>query len=247
MLEIRHLRLHYGKHLALDDINLRVEANEAVVVLGANGAGKSSLLKAVAGLETPEPGTSIMLDGMELVARPAHRILEAGIAFVPEGRGIFGELSVAENLSLGAYAAHARKGEKQRLEEVYALFPRLAERRRQIVRTMSGGEQQMVAIGRALMSRPRLLMLDEPSLGLAPVLVEELFSTLERIRKTGMALLMVEQNVRASLALADRGYLIESGRIVGADTAEALARNPAVREAFLGHATAAGGKADPPA
>ena len=207
-----------------------------MVILGANGAGKSTLLKAIAGLVPARPGARVRLADLPVLGLPAHRVLERGIALVPEGRGIFPDLTVAENLMLGAYADRARAAEKANLAKVLDLFPRLAERRRQRVATMSGGERQMVAIGRALMSAPRLLMLDEPSLGLAPVLVAELFDALGRIGAAGMSLLVVEQNVRASLAIADRGYLLEAGRIVGEGPASRLADDPAVQHAFLGMA-----------
>ncbi|KKB82610.1 ABC transporter ATP-binding protein [Devosia limi DSM 17137] len=234
MLSAGPISLHYGKHLALDGVSIGVDANETVVVLGANGAGKSSLLKALAGLARPAPSAQLHLDGKDLLGLPAHKFLELGIALVPEGRGIFGDLTVAENLELGAYTRHARPHEQRQRALVLDLFPRLAERQAQIARTMSGGEQQMLAIGRALMSCPRLLMLDEPSLGLAPIVTGELFQALGRIRQTGIALLVVEQNVKASLAIADRGYLMDAGRIVGTGTAEALRQDPAVQRAFLG-------------
>ncbi len=234
MLEVHDLSVRYGKHAALHDVSLSVEEGETVVILGANGAGKSSLLRAIAGLVAPEPGSNIKLDGRSLNATPAHLVLEASIALVPEGRGIFADLSVIENLRLGAYAQRARKTATENLALVFDIFPRLRERQRQTVATMSGGEQQMVAIGRALMSSPRLLMLDEPSLGLAPILVHELFEVLAQVRKSGVSLLIVEQNVRASLAIADRGYLLEAGRIVGEGSATGLIDDPAVQRAFLG-------------
>lgn len=234
MLEIRDLSLHYGPHLALDRISVTVGKGETVVMLGANGAGKSSLLKAAAGLVRPDPGADIRFVGADIAGRPAHLVLEAGIALVPEGRGVFGDLTVEENLALGAYARRARAHERASRELVYGLFPKLADRRRQFVNTMSGGEQQMVAIGRALMSKPDLLMLDEPSLGLAPVVVGELFAALGRVRESGLALLIVEQNVKMSLSIADRGYLLEAGRIVGEDTATGLMNDDAVKRAFLG-------------
>ena len=236
MLNAGPISLHYGKHLALDGVSITVADGETVVVLGANGAGKSSMLKAIAGLVRPAPGALVTLGDVELLGRPAHKFLEAGIALVPEGRGIFGELTVAENLELGAYTRHARPHESRQRALVLDLFPRLGERQKQIARTMSGGEQQMLAIGRALMSCPRLLMLDEPSLGLAPIITTELFAALARIRETGIALLVVEQNVKASLRIAHRGYLMEAGRITGTGTAHELRDDPAVQQAFLGAA-----------
>jgi branched-chain amino acid transport system ATP-binding protein len=237
MLSLDDVSLRYGKHLALDRVRLHVREGETVVILGANGAGKSSLLKVVSGLAAADAGAAVTFRGAPVGGLPAHRVLEAGIALVPEGRGVFADLTVEENLLLGAYARRARSGEGRTRELVFDLFPRLAERRRQIVGTMSGGEQQMVAIGRALMSAPDLLMLDEPSLGLAPVVVGELFEALGRVRRTGVAILMVEQNVKASLALADRGYLMEVGRIVGEGSAAELRGDPAVQRAFLGLAS----------
>jgi branched-chain amino acid transport system ATP-binding protein len=234
MLEVRNLSVRYGKHAALHDVSLSVAEGQTVVILGANGAGKSSLLRAIAGLVAPEPGGAVTLDGRSLNAVPAHLVLEAGIALVPEGRGIFADLTVIENLRLGAYAQRARANAATNLARVFDIFPRLRERQRQTVATMSGGEQQMVAIGRALMSSPRLLMLDEPSLGLAPILVHELFDVLAHVRSTGVSLLIVEQNVRASLSIADRGYLLEAGRIVGEGRASNLIDDPAVQRAFLG-------------
>jgi len=238
MLEVSHLSLRYGRHLALDDISVRIAEGETVVILGANGAGKSSLLKAVAGLARPEGRSVITLDGQSILGVPPHRIPEAGIALVPEGRGVFGDLTVEENLVLGANPRRARATERERHALIFELFPRLAERKGQMVRTMSGGEQQMVAIGRALMSNPKYLMLDEPSLGLAPIVVTELFGALARVRETGVGLLLVEQNVSISLSIADRGYLMEAGRIVGEDSAEALKTDAAVQQAFLGGAAA---------
>jgi branched-chain amino acid transport system ATP-binding protein len=236
MLEVAHLSIQYGKHRAVDDVGLKIAAGEIVVVLGANGAGKSSVLKAVAGLLRPGAGTRVSLGGRELVGLPAHAIVEAGLALVPEGRGIFGELTVRENLLLGAFARRARADEVRNRARVLALFPRLAERLEQTARTMSGGEQQMVAIGRALMSAPEFLLLDEPSLGLSPLLCGELFRALKRIRDDGISVLLVEQNAKRSLAIADRGYLIENGRVVGEGKATDLARDPAVQRAYLGGA-----------
>ena len=238
MLETRNLSLRYGRHLALNDIAIRIAEGETVVILGANGAGKSSLLKAISGLVSAEKGSDVLLDGKSILGTRPHLIPEAGIALVPEGRGVFGDLSVEENLVLGANPRRARSSEAERNGLIYDLFPRLAERKNQLVRTMSGGEQQMVAIGRALMSTPRFLMLDEPSLGLAPIVVTELFGALKRVQQTGVGLLLVEQNVSISLSISDRGYLMEAGRIVGENSAEALKTDPAVQQAFLGGATA---------
>jgi ABC-type branched-subunit amino acid transport system ATPase component len=235
LLEIDGLSHAYGRHQALDDVSLNLSAGEAVAILGANGAGKTTLLNAVAGLVRPARG-SIRFGGQELAGLSPHRIVELGIATVPENRRLFEPMSVMENLNLGAYIERARAGASATLARIFDLFPRLAERRAQAVRTMSGGERQMVAIGRAVMSAPDLLLLDEPSLGLAPRLCTELFQALPRIRAAGVAILLVEQNTKQSLNIADRGYLIETGRIVGEGTAQALKTDPAVQRAYLGAA-----------
>jgi ABC-type branched-subunit amino acid transport system ATPase component len=235
MLEIAALSVAYGKHEALSGVALHVNRREIVAILGANGAGKSTLLKAIAGLVRPRAGT-IRLDGRDLLALEPFRVVEAGIALVPEGRGIFADLTVKENLSLGAFAQRARADEQRNLARVLELFPRLQERLGQLVSTMSGGERQMVAIGRALMSAPDILLLDEPSLGLAPRVCGELFQALPRVRESGVGILLVEQNTKQSLTIADRGYLIETGRIVGEGTALALKTDPAVQRAYLGAA-----------
>jgi branched-chain amino acid transport system ATP-binding protein len=234
MLEISNLSVRYGRHRALNGVSAHIGKGEVCVILGANGAGKSSLLKAIAGTVKVEPGSEIRMNGDRITGMKAHRIVEQGIALVPEGRGIFGELTVAENLQLGAFPGRARSRESETLKRIYALFPRLAERKSQIARTMSGGEQQMVAIGRALMSQPDILMLDEPSLGLSPVLTKELFRSLKSIAATGVGILLVEQNARQSLKIADRGYLIEVGCITGEGSAESLMSDPAVINAYLG-------------
>jgi branched-chain amino acid transport system ATP-binding protein len=234
MLECRRLSVRYGRHEALHDVALAVAPGEIVVILGANGAGKSTLLQAIAGL-VPCSG-ELLIEGKSIRGVAPHLVVEAGLALVPEGRRIFGELTVLENLLLGAYARRARANERERLDRVLALFPRLAERKRQIARTMSGGEQQMIAIGRAMMSAPAILMLDEPSLGLSPLLCKQLFKTLAEIRKTGSGILLVEQNARQALAIADRGYLLVNGRVVGEGPATRLAQDPAVQEAYLGAA-----------
>ena len=239
MIEVGNVSAFYGKHQALADVSLTVARGEVVVILGANGAGKTTLLKVIGGLVKPAPRARIAMAGTnmagkDLTGMAPHRIVEAGVALVPEGRGIFGELNVRENLLLGAYPARARADEAANLAMVLGLFPRLNERMKQTVRTMSGGEQQMVAIGRALMSAPDILLLDEPSLGLSPIMCKELFQILARIRSSGLGILLVEQNAKQSLKIADRGYLIESGRIVGSGTGAALQQDPAVQRAYLG-------------
>lgn len=234
MLEIRDLSVAYGQHQALNDATLHVDTGEIVVILGANGAGKSTLLKALSGINEGSVTGDITLSGQSLAGLTSDQIVEEGVALVPEGRGIFGDLTVEENLKLGAYPNRAKGDEQANLERVYDLFPKLIERRRQVARTMSGGEQQMVAIGRAMMSSPRILTLDEPSLGLSPLLCKELFQNLRAVRDLGIGVLMVEQNAKQSLAIADRGYLLENTRIVHTDTAEALIHDPAVQAAYLG-------------
>jgi len=236
MLEVHDLSLAYGKHQALRGVSLQVAKGELVVMLGANGAGKSSLLKAIGAMVRPQDGARVLLAGQELTRLPAHQVVEAGLALVPEGRGVFGDLTVRENLQLGAQPRRARALEAQSLTRVFDLFPKLAQRMPQTVRTMSGGEQQMVAVGRALMSAPDILLLDEPSLGLSPLMCKELFAALARIRTLGVGVLLVEQNARQSLAIADRGYLLETGLVVGQGTAAELQASPAVRQAYLGAA-----------
>ena len=234
MLEIDGLDHSYGRHRALGDVAIRVRDNEVVAILGANGAGKSTLLHAIAGLIRPSAG-SIRYRGNELVGLSPHRIVELGISTVTETRHLFGPMTVIENLSLGAFGEAAREAAPASLTRVFDLFPRLAERRRQAVRTMSGGEQQMVAVGRALMARPSLLLLDEPSLGLAPLIASELFAALARIAREGKTgILMVEQNARRALKMADRAYLLALGRIVGEGSAQALAQDKAVAQSYLG-------------
>ena len=233
MLEIRDLSAHYGQHQALADVQIHVDSGEVVSVLGANGAGKSTLLKCIAGLMSA-PGAKISLRGKSLTELRSDERVEGGVALVPEGRGIFGELTVKENLFIGAFPRRARANEARNLQRVLELFPRLRERLAQSVRTMSGGEQQMVAIGRALMSNPDVLLLDEPSLGLSPLMVSELFKSLERVRDDKVSILLVEQNAKRSLALSSRGYLLEQGRVVGMDNADTLLASEAVRRAYLG-------------
>ena len=240
-LEVRNLTVGYGKHRALEDASVTVRPGEIVVILGANGAGKSTLLKAISGICEGHVEGQITLDGESLSGLPANRILDQGVALVPEGRGVFGDLTVRENLILGAYSARAREDQAVNLERVHSLFPKLIERSGQVVRTMSGGEQQMVAIGRAMMSNPSILTLDEPSLGLSPLLCKELFQNLKKVRDLGIGILLVEQNAKQSLAIADRGYLLENAHILHEDSAAALRNDPAVQAAYLG----AGGAAAP--
>ena len=232
-LKLEAVELAYGAIQAVKCVTLEVRSGEVVAIIGANGAGKSTLLKGIAGIE-PLSGGRMTLEGADCAKLPAHQRVGLGIALSPEGRGVFPDQTVRENLLLGAFAPRARAGEERNRARVLALFPRLAERLGQTARTMSGGEQQMVAIGRALMSAPDLLLLDEPSLGLSPLLCSELFRALERIRGDGISVLLVEQNARRSLAVADRGYLIENGRIVGSGRAADLAGDPAVQRAYLG-------------
>ncbi len=233
MLSIRNLRVRYGPIEALHDVSLDVEEGEVVTLIGSNGAGKTTTLGAISGL-LPLAGGSITFDGRDISALPAHKRVPLGLIQVPEGRRIFGTMSVAENLDLGAYARTDRANLRAELDEVYALFPRLLERRGQAAGTMSGGEQQMLAVGRALMSRPKLLLLDEPSLGLAPLLVKEIFAVVKRIRERGVTVLLVEQNAHKALEIADRAYVLETGHIAMSGNAKELARDPRIKAAYLG-------------
>ena len=233
MLEVQDLEVAYGGLTALSGVSLRVEPGEFVALVGANGAGKSTLLKSIGSLVRPRAG-HIRWQGEDLRSVPADGVVERGIAMVPEGRRLFGRMTVEENLELGAYTGRARGEMRAKLEEMYQVFPRLRERRRQLASSLSGGEQQMVAIARALMAQPSLLMLDEPSLGLAPQMVELIFSLLSEIHSTGLALLLVEQNVQVALALARRAYILETGRIVGEGSGHELLNDPGVRRAYLG-------------
>ncbi len=228
-LMIRNVSVHYGGIAAVQDVSLEVSPGERVCVIGANGAGKSSMLKAIAGL-VPSSGT-IEFSGNALNAIPSWTRVGQGLCLVPEGRGVFARLTVAENLQMGSYHRRAAASE---LDDVYDHFPRLFERRTQPAGTLSGGEQQMLAIGRALMAKPKLLMLDEPSMGLAPLMVEKIFAVIGDIAKSGVTLLLVEQNARLALGLCDRAYVMESGRVVLTDSAANCLNNPQVRSAYLG-------------
>jgi branched-chain amino acid transport system ATP-binding protein len=223
----------YGQFTALWDVSLRVEAGEAVAVVGPNGAGKTTLLRVISGLIRSRAGR-IDFDGRALAGRPAHVVVAHGIAHVPEGRRLFPRLTVEENLKMGAFLPAARADYARSLERVFALFPVLADRRRQLAGSMSGGEQQMLAIGRALMSRPRIILLDEPSMGLAPVMVLRLFDLIQRVREEGYTILIVEQNVRQVLKLVDRAYLLEVGRIRMEGRAAELSEQEFVRRAYIG-------------
>jgi branched-chain amino acid transport system ATP-binding protein len=233
VLEIRDIVAAYGDIRALSGVTLSVGSGEIVALLGPNGAGKSTLLKSIAGLLRPRAGV-IRWEGEDLRSVGTHLIVERGLAMVPEGRRLFGSMTVEDNLELGAFAARARVQKRANLERVYALFPVLCERRRQIVGALSGGQQQMVAVGRALMTNPRLLMLDEPSLGLAPRLVGSILEALVEINRAGVAIFLVEQNVQAALTLAHRAYVLEGGRIVGEGRGADLLQDPHVRRSYLG-------------
>jgi branched-chain amino acid transport system ATP-binding protein len=233
VLEITGLEAGYGDVRAVSGVTLSIAAGEIVALLGPNGAGKSTLLNCVAGLVRPWAG-AIHWDGEDLRALDTHLVIERGVALVPEGRRLFGGMTVQENLELGAFAARVWADRRAALDRVFALFPVLAERRRTAVQALSGGQQQMVAVGRALMASPRLLMLDEPSLGLAPRLVDTILKALDAINRAGVAVFLVEQNVPAALSLAHRGYLLEGGRIVGEGSGAALLADAHVRRAYLG-------------
>jgi branched-chain amino acid transport system ATP-binding protein len=233
MLELSGVSASYGSVPAISDVSVTVGEGEAVGLLGANGAGKSTTLRAISGLVKPSSG-AIKFAGRDLAAMPPYRIPELGIAHVPEGRQVFPEMTVQENLEIGAYLPKARAERAQTMELVYGIFPRLAERRRQLAGTMSGGEQQMLAVGRGLMLKPRLLMLDEPSLGLAPVMTDVTFEKIGEIHKMGTAILLVEQNVSRALSLVARAYVLESGRVIMHGTSGELAGNKQVQAAYLG-------------
>ena len=232
LLEVKALKVAYGGINAVRGIDLIVGEGEMVALIGANGAGKTTTLKAICGL-LHHAGT-VQLRGENVSNFSAYQLVERGLALVPEGRGVFGRLTVRENLQMGAYVRNDKAAIGADLERIYVLFPRLAERRNQTGGTLSGGEQQMLAIGRALMSRPRLLLLDEPSMGLAPLMVEKIFDTVRRVSEEGVTVLLVEQNAKLALEASHRGYVMESGLITLADGARALLENPRVRKAYLG-------------
>lgn len=233
MLEVSNLRAGYGGINAVKGIDLTVSAGEMVTLIGANGAGKTTTLKALVGVLRPSAGC-VRYNGTDITGLPPHRLVERGIALVPEGRGIFASLTVEENLDIGAYCRRDKAGIAADRDHVYAILPRLAERRRQAAGTLSGGEQQMLAIGRAIMSRPRLLLLDEPSMGLAPLMVHKIFDTIRAVAANGVTVLLVEQNAKLALETCSRGYVMEHGEITLHDTAPALLASAAVRRAYLG-------------
>ena len=233
MLEVRGIEVSYGEFLALKGVSFTVKEGELVTIIGANGAGKSTILRAVMGLEKCRKG-EILFEGKDMTSSPPHHRAQLGISLVPEGRKIFPDLTVAENLLMGAYTQQDRKAIESGMEEAFGLFPVLKERRDQVGKTLSGGEQQMLAIGRALMSRPRLILMDEISLGLMPIYVEETFKVIKNLHRQGVTILLVEQNARKALSVADRGYVLETGEVVLSDSSEILAHNPQVKKAYLG-------------
>jgi branched-chain amino acid transport system ATP-binding protein len=233
LLEIKNVHSYYGNIHALKGISLSVEPGEIVTLIGANGAGKSTTLKTISGIVRPRQG-SVYFDGEDLAQYSAHAIVAKGISQVPEGRGIFARLTVTENLQLGAYIHSNNKQIAEDMERAFNLFPRLRERRKQMAGTLSGGEQQMLAMGRALMARPKVLLLDEPSMGLAPILVEGIFETIQNINKEGATILLVEQNALMALQIGHRGYVIQTGQIVLQDSAKNLQTNEMVQKAYLG-------------
>ncbi|QNM98960.1 ABC transporter ATP-binding protein [Chitinimonas koreensis] len=233
MLEVKGLQVAYGGIHAVKGIDLEIKQGELVALIGANGAGKTTTLKTLVGMVKPAAGT-IRYDGQDSTRIPVHHYVSRGLAMVPEGRGIFPRLTVEENLYMGAYYRNDKAEIQKDLERVYELFPRLKERYKQLAGTLSGGEQQMVAMGRAILSRPKLLLLDEPSMGLAPIIVQKIFEIIRQIAAEGVTMLLVEQNAKLALKTANRGYVMESGRITYADSAEALLANEKVQHAYLG-------------
>lgn len=233
ILNVANVHTYYGNIHALKGISINIEKGEIVTLIGGNGAGKTTTLRTISGLLKPREG-SVTLNGQDLLKFKAHEIVYKGISMVPEGRGIFARLTVTENLEMGAYSQNSKQELVKNLEKVFALFPRLKERRTQVAGTLSGGEQQMLATGRALMASPTILLMDEPSMGLAPVLVELIFETIQEINKAGTTILLVEQNALMALSIANRGYVLQTGEIVISDTAENLKKNPTVQKAYLG-------------
>jgi branched-chain amino acid transport system ATP-binding protein len=233
ILNINNVHTYYGNIHALKGLTITVEQGEIVTLIGGNGAGKTTTLRTICGLLQPREG-DVFFNGENLNKYKAHELVYKGISMVPEGRGIFTRLTITENLEMGAYSRNSTQEMKEDMERVFTLFPRLKERRNQVAGTLSGGEQQMLATGRALMTRPTVLLMDEPSMGLAPVLVELIFDTIEQINKQGVTVLLVEQNAHMALSIAHRGYVLQTGEIVLSDTAEKLKNDPTVQKAYLG-------------
>lgn len=233
MLEVNNIHAYYGNIHALRGISLEVEEGEIVTLIGANGAGKTTTLRSISKLIHPREG-NILLEGEDITDQPPHEMVYKGVTMIPEGRGVFAKLTVEENLDMGAFSRNDPAGIKRSFEQVYSLFPRLKERRNQVAGTLSGGEQQMLATGRALMTAPRLMLMDEPSMGLAPLLVEDTFETIRSINDEGTTILLVEQNATMAFSVADRGYVLQTGEIVLHDSAEALRENEMVQKVYLG-------------
>ncbi|NUQ85439.1 MAG: ABC transporter ATP-binding protein [Anaerolineales bacterium] len=233
LLEVENIHTYYGNIQALRGVSLKVEKGEIVTLIGANGAGKTTTLRTISGLLKPREG-HVKLEGEDLASYMAHEIVYKGVAMVPEGRGVFARLTVMENLEMGAFSLSNKEQINRNLERVFTLFPRLKERRAQVAGTLSGGEQQMLATGRALMASPSVLLMDEPSMGLAPVLVEVIFDTIQQINREGVTILLVEQNALMALGVAHRGYVLQTGEIVLSDSAEKLRKDPTVQKAYLG-------------
>ncbi len=233
MLELKNVHAFYGKIHALKDVSIKVNKGEIVTLIGGNGAGKSTTLKTISGTLKPSSG-QVLLNGEDLQKIPAHNIVTKGIVQVPEGRRIFGQLTVLENLDMGAFTSKDKKRDARTIVKIFDMFPRLAERRKQVAGTLSGGEQQMLAMGRALMADPQILLLDEPSMGLAPVLVDSVFDTIKKLHAEGTTILLVEQNARMALKTASRGYVIQTGEVLVEDDAEALLNNEMVKKSYMG-------------
>lgn len=233
MLEVKGLQVYYGVIQALKDVSFEVNQGEVIALIGANGAGKTTTLHTVTGL-LPSKAGSIMFEGVDITKMPAHKIVEMGIAHVPEGRRVFSQLSVYENLIMGAYTRKDKKEIERNLEKVYQRFPRLRERKTQRAGTLSGGEQQMLAMGRALMSNPKMIVMDEPSMGLSPIFVNEIFDIIEKVSASGTTVLLVEQNAKKALSIADRAYVLETGKIVLSGDANELMNDDSIKKAYLG-------------
>lgn len=233
MLEVKDLEVYYGMIQAIKGISFEVNKGEVIALIGSNGAGKTTTLHTITGLLSPKKG-SVMFEGKDITKIPAHKIVSMGMAHVPEGRRVFADLSVYENLKLGAYTRKDKENLNKDLESIYERFPRLAERKNQSAGTLSGGEQQMLAMGRALMSKPSIILMDEPSMGLSPILVNEIFDIIESISKSGTTVLLVEQNAKKALSIADRAYVLETGKIVTSGKASELLENDSIKKAYLG-------------